>query len=117
MKLKLKVFSIVVLTPVFALTGGVGFSEQNAQDDFLISNVTLFNGEEIVDNTSVLVEDGKIAKIQQNIVGDYEIIDGAGKFLMPAMTNSHTHVWARENCRPTRGGKGGRVKYAGYAFV
>ena len=99
MKLKLKVFSIVVLTPVFALTGGVGFSEQNAQDDFLISNVTLFNGEEIVDNTSVLVEDGKIAKIQQNIVGDYEIIDGAGKFLMPAMTNSHTHVWTKENLR------------------
>ena len=99
MKLKLKVFSIVVLTPVFALTGGVGFSEQNAQVDFLISNVTLFNGEKIVDNTSVLVEDGKIAKIQQNIVGDYEIIDGAGKFLMPAMTNSHVHVWAPENLR------------------
>lgn len=77
----------------------VGFADQNAQDDFLISNVTLFNGDEIIDNTSILVEDGKIAKIQSNIVGDYERVDGEGKFLMSAMTNSHTHVWKKKQLR------------------
>ena len=95
----MKVLGIVIVALVFALAGRVGFSNQNAQDDFLISNVTLFDGEEITENTSVLVEDGQIARIQQNIVGDYATINGAGKFLMPAMTNSHTHVWYEAQLR------------------
>ena len=94
-----KMLAVVALTLVFALTENVGFSDQNASDDFLISNVTLFDGEEIIDSTSVLVEDGKIAMIQPNVMGDYATIDGTGKFLMPAMTNSHTHVWNEQQLR------------------
>ena len=64
-----------------------------SQESFVIKDVTLFDGERIIPKISVLIEDGKIVHIDANIKGDYTIIDGKGKFLMPAMTNSHVHTW------------------------
>jgi len=61
---------------------------------FVITNVTLFNGDTVVENTSVLVKDSIIAKVSKNIKSEAKVIDGTGKFLMPAMTNSHVHAWA-----------------------
>ena len=95
----LKFLGIVALTLAFSLNVRGVFSDQKAQDAFLISDVTLFDGEQVIDSTSVLVEEGKIAKIQKHIVGNYVTIDGAGKFLMPAMTNSHVHAWTEHHLR------------------
>lgn len=60
---------------------------------FVITNVTLFNGEEVVENTSVLVKDGVIAEVSKKIKTNAEVINGKGKFLMPGMTNAHVHAW------------------------
>ncbi|WP_459212670.1 amidohydrolase family protein [Aquimarina rhabdastrellae] len=65
-----------------------------AQERFLIKNVTLFNGEKIIPNTSILIQDDKILKIGNNISKVTTIIDGTGKFLMPAMINAHVHAWS-----------------------
>lgn len=65
-----------------------------AQDDFIISNVTLFDGTEIKNNISVFIKDGIIETIAPEIKGDYEVIDGSGKFLMPGMTNAHVHAFS-----------------------
>lgn len=70
----------------------ISFSFLNAQN-FVVNNVTLFDGETIIKNTSVLVENGIITKIAPNISNKVQQIDGSGKFLMPAMTNSHVHAW------------------------
>ncbi|MFC4632586.1 amidohydrolase family protein [Dokdonia ponticola] len=64
-----------------------------AQESFVIKNVTLFDGETIIDKTSVLIEDGVVKKIAKRIKGDYTIIDGKDKFLMPALTNCHVHTF------------------------
>ncbi len=63
------------------------------QESFVIQNVTLFNGTEIVQNQSVLVSEGEIKDVAQTINGSHTIIDGSGKFLMPALTNAHVHTW------------------------
>ena len=60
---------------------------------FVITNVTLFDGEEVIENTSVLVKDGVIAEVSKKIKTDATVIDGKGKFLMPGMTNGHVHAW------------------------
>ena len=61
---------------------------------FVINNVTVFDGEKVMGPTSVLVENGMIAKVSNTIGVRTQQIDGSGKFLMPAMTNSHVHAWA-----------------------
>lgn len=66
----------------------------SAQGDFVINNVTLFNGEEILENRSVAVSNGTITKVSKRPQKAETIIDGRGKFLMPALTNSHVHTWA-----------------------
>lgn len=65
-----------------------------SQESFVINNVRLFNGETVQQNMSVLVENGRIAKISSVKIDNDSIIDGTGKTLLPAMTNSHVHVWS-----------------------
>ena len=92
-------FGPFALLFVLTLNGSIAFSGQESQGSFLIRNATLFDGEEVADNMSVLIEGGKIARIQTNIEGDHVTIDGTGKFLMPAMTNSHVHAWDERQLR------------------
>ncbi|MDC7993815.1 amidohydrolase family protein [Altibacter sp. HG106] len=61
---------------------------------FVVTNATVFDGEELHENTSVLVENGLITKVGTNITAKTKQIDGTGKFLMPALTNSHVHAWS-----------------------
>lgn len=68
------------------------FSLLNAQQ-FIIKDVTLFDGEKLIEKTSVLVEDGMISEVGKKIKTKAEVIDGSGKFLMPGMTNSHVHAF------------------------
>lgn len=63
------------------------------RQDFAIANVNLFDGEKIIENTTVVVAQGKIASVGEKTPEGIEVIDGSGKFLMPAMTNSHVHAW------------------------
>lgn len=65
----------------------------HAQESFIIKDVTLFDGEKVIPKTSLLVEDGVISKVSKSIDKNTTIIDGNGKFLMPAMTNCHVHAW------------------------
>ncbi|WP_378184027.1 amidohydrolase family protein [Aquimarina sp. SS2-1] len=64
-----------------------------AQESFVIKDVTLFDGKNVVNKTSILVENGIISRIGPSISKDVPVIDGTGKFLMPAMTNCHVHAW------------------------
>lgn len=79
-----KLLTIIFLAQIFLV---------QAQKAFVIENVTLFDGLEVRENVSVLVKDGLIAEVSKKIKGDYQSIDGKGKFLMPAMTNSHIHAF------------------------
>ncbi len=71
-----------------------GMHSLYAQDSFIIKNVRLFDGEKVIENTSVLIENGKISKIAPVIKENHNSIDGAGKTLIPALTNAHVHAWS-----------------------
>jgi len=81
----MKTYTFIILTLITATV---------AAQDFVIKNVTLFDGTTVMDNTSVLVEGGIISEVGQDISTTAREIDGTGKFLMPSMTNGHVHAWA-----------------------
>lgn len=72
----------------------------SSQETILIENVTLFDGASIISNASVLVNDGYVLEVSSDLlITDGEVIDGKGKFLMPALTNSHVHVWSENQLK------------------
>lgn len=62
----------------------------------LIKNgkVVLFQGEDvIIEKKDVLIKDGKILKIADNMeVQDEEMIDATDKIVMPGLINTHAHI-------------------------
>ena len=72
----------------------VSFCSVSAQQSFVVENVTLFNGTEILANQFVKVDNGIISEVSSNPLTAQTTIDGTGKFLMPALTNAHVHTWA-----------------------
>ena len=61
----------------------------------MIKDVRLFDGEKVIENTSVLVKNGKVLEVKKKIKTRHaEVIDGTGKTLLPAMTNAHVHAWS-----------------------
>lgn len=58
----------------------------------LIKNIgELFDGEKIIKNASIYIENGKIVSIGKEGKAD-EIIDAEGNFVMPGFVDSHTHA-------------------------
>jgi len=77
---------IVIISTVFMC---------EAQDSFIIKDVKVFDGESVIESTSVKVENGIITKVDNNIITDnVMVINGKGKSLMPAMSNAHVHAWS-----------------------
>src|SRR5205823_3724323 len=62
---------------------------------FAIANAHVFDGESIIDNAAVIVENGRIASVEAaaNIPDNIDIVDGTGDTLLPGLIDSHTHVW------------------------
>jgi imidazolonepropionase-like amidohydrolase len=90
----LNLASCLVLVGLFV---GLGTAEQSlATNTVLIRDVTIISAERIqpIPGTSVLIEDGLIVAIGTNLrrtdVG--QEIDGAGRFLIPGLIDSHVHL-------------------------
>ena len=65
------------------------------QELLILENVRLIdgNGESPIENTKILIKDGKIAKIGNDISEkDAQIIDLKGKTIIPALISAHSHV-------------------------
>ena len=67
-----------------------------AQDTFIIKDVKIFDGKEVLKDTSLKIENGKIVAIDEYIKPgtDTQVIDGRGKTLIPALSNAHVHAWS-----------------------
>lgn len=64
---------------------------------YLIKNATVWTNEEsgILEQTDVLVKDGKIHKIGKNLnTRDAKVIDGTGRHLTAGIIDEHTHIAA-----------------------
>ena len=78
-----------------ALTLTVAGPHQASAQDMLIQGgtvITITNGD--LENTDVLIRDGKIAEIGQNLSAPegFQVIDATGKFVMPGILDDHSHM-------------------------
>ncbi|MEO8710984.1 MAG: amidohydrolase family protein [Parafilimonas sp.] len=74
---------------------GYGFSEMPKQQDVLIKNATVWTNEAdgILQNTDVLLKNGKIAAIGKNLsASNAAQIDGTDEYLTPGIIDEHSHI-------------------------
>jgi hypothetical protein len=78
---------------------GVGFTQQRItplpSSTFVVRNVRIFDGAQIIDADSVLVSDGVIVAVGKHLAPGSEVpaVDGHGGTLMPGLIDSHTHAY------------------------
>ena len=74
---------------------GYGYATKPKQENMLFKNATVWTGETILKNTDVLVKNGKINKIGENInAGNAKTIDASGKHLTAGIIDEHSHIGA-----------------------
>jgi imidazolonepropionase-like amidohydrolase len=72
-----------------------GNEEKPKAETLLIKNATIWTNEKdgILQNTDLLVENGKIQKIGKNLSNNAaKVLDGTGKYLTTGIIDEHTHI-------------------------
>jgi imidazolonepropionase-like amidohydrolase len=93
------IYAIVALGVTLVGAGVAGKQQQPGQDTqskaatFLIRDVRLFDGERVVDRTSVLVRDGLIVSVGGDAPPGIETISGEGRTLTPGLIDAHAHAF------------------------
>lgn len=61
-----------------------------------ITNARVFDGTRVLPKATVIVTDGKIAAVGEEVAPPQgaEVIDGTGATLLPGFIDSHTHTWS-----------------------
>lgn len=82
---------------LFLIAGLLSMGMVSAQQ-FAITDVSVFDGEELLQPTTVYVQDGVIAAIGDDIEvpEDTTVIDGTGQTLLPGLIDAHVHVFTPE---------------------
>ncbi|MEV3927130.1 amidohydrolase family protein [Actinomadura coerulea] len=57
-----------------------------------VTGARVFDGEKTLGVTTVLVEDGRIARVGGDVPADAEIVDGGGATLLPGLIDAHVHT-------------------------
>nr|WP_297783505.1 amidohydrolase family protein [uncultured Allomuricauda sp.] len=74
---------------------GYGFKEKPEQEDILFKNATVWTGENILENTDVLIKKGEISKVGKDLrAGGATVVDATGKHLTAGIIDEHTHIAA-----------------------
>ena len=92
-KLKTKVAMQFVFSSILLAFPGLNIPAQNC----IIKNVTIVDTENgaLLESRDVLIEDGKITRVETAIpfIPEILIVPGEGKFLMPGMADAHIHFF------------------------
>jgi imidazolonepropionase-like amidohydrolase len=69
-------------------------AESSAPSRELIRDVRIFDGQDVFEHRSVLIENGKIVRIdsQPVLLPNTEVIEGTGRTLLPGFIDSHVHI-------------------------
>lgn len=79
----------------------------SAQDNsFAIRDVRVFDGERVIEHASVVVRDGRIALVgtDAELPQGLEVVNGAGKTLLPGLIDAHVHSWGNTRADALRFG-------------
>ncbi|MBJ6981590.1 CIA30 family protein [Luteimonas sp. MC1572] len=62
---------------------------------FAITGVRVFDGERVLPAANVVIRDGRIAAVGADVAipAGIEVVDGAGRTLLPGFIDAHTHSW------------------------
>ena len=85
----------IVTATVMYPFNGYGFANMPKQQDVLIKNATVWTNETdgILQNTDVLLKNGKIAAIGKNLsAAGATQVDGTGEYLTPGIIDEHSHI-------------------------
>lgn len=69
--------------------------QRDLNGQLLITHATIMTGTgEVLEDTSILIRDGKIAKIGQELSADegMTVIDATGKYVIPGIIDTHSHI-------------------------
>lgn len=78
----------------------------------LVKNAKIYTmAGEVVENGSILIEEGKIKEIGKDIVApfDVEVIDADGKYVLPGMIDAHCHLGMWEDAIGFEGSDGNEM--------
>lgn len=68
----------------------------NLNDNFVISNVRIFDGEHTIEQGGLVVSANKVVYLGQTIPDEYvnlPMLDASGHTLLPGLVDAHTHSW------------------------
>ncbi len=88
-------FDLSSLSPIRYPFLPYGWTEQPQQETFLIKNATIWTNTEegILRGSDILIRDGKVKKIGQNLnVPSAQILDVNGQHVTPGMIDEHSHI-------------------------
>jgi imidazolonepropionase-like amidohydrolase len=83
------------IMPVTYPNIGYGNVSKPSQETILFKNATVWTGENegVLQNTDVLIKNGKIIKIGNNLsASDAKVIDATGKHITAGIIDEHTHI-------------------------
>jgi imidazolonepropionase-like amidohydrolase len=81
--------------PLCLLILAVGAPPAGAQSAFVVRDVRVFDGERTAEHRTVLIQDGKIARIAGPGLAApaaAQVIDGRGRTLIPGLIDAHVHL-------------------------
>ena len=87
--------SLPEMVPISYPNVGYGYRTLPVQQDILFRNATVWTGEAagILENTDVLIRNGKISKIGKDLSpGSAKVIDASGKHLTAGIIDEHSHI-------------------------
>ena len=98
---KLLAFGAVAAIALLAMFGVKDKTEETAsrktdnRNNFAITDVRVFDGENIIKGGTVVVKDGMIAAVGTGakVPAGFTEVDGAGKTLLPGLIDAHTHTY------------------------
>ena len=84
-----------------AAAAGMLRAQPAVHDGFLVTDVRVFDGERVVEHTTVAVSDGIIRSVGGDTAQwrDLPAIDGGGMTLLPGLIDAHAHVAGIEDLR------------------
>ena len=85
------------VSPVSYPNKAYGFKELPKQETLLFKNATVWTNEKdgILENTDVLIKNGKIAQVGKNLSdGSAKVIDATGKHITAGVIDEHSHIAA-----------------------
>lgn len=85
------------IVPVTYPNMAYGFKTQPKQENILFRNATVWTNtnQGILENTDVLITNGKISRVGKNLnAGNARVIDATGKHLTAGIIDEHTHIGA-----------------------